>query len=218
MLKKSILTAAILPLLFSFTAQAEEVTVSSEQDTPASTAAASDATETAPAEPSSTSAAILGLLQQQGLTDQSTVDAISSHLDLFEKQRTKDGKTSAGRLDELLHSEKAEQLKGLVSRTVADDSATGGTLTDRFTDTLKLSKEQMTKVKPVLSEGLTDLRTAAGGAIASGKVRWEEFEPEYDAVVSKMRNQLKESLNSEQMNIFDTFIKDRREVIQNALQ
>ena len=217
MLKKSILTATLLPLLFSFTAQAEETAVSSEQDTMESTAA-SDTSDTATAAPSSTSAAILGLLQQQGLADQSTVNAISSHLDLFEKQRAKDGKTSAGRLDELLHSEKAEELKELVSRTVIDGGGTGGTLNDRFTDTLKLSKEQMTKVKPVLREGLTDLRTAAGGAIASGKVRWEEFRPEYDAVVNKMRNQVKESLNSEQMNTFDTFIKDKGEAIQKALQ
>ncbi|MBM9518702.1 hypothetical protein JWG39_02575 [Desulforhopalus vacuolatus] len=203
MLKKFILTAALLPLLFSFTAQAEETTAPGEQ--------AATATPTA-------SAAILRLLQQQGLADQSTVDAISPHLDLFEKQLAREGKTSAGKLDDLLHSEKVKALKGLFSGTGDDGMGTGSAPGDHLADMLTLSKKQMTKVKPALSEGFTDLRKAAGGAIASGKVRWEEFRPEYDAVVSKMRNKVKESLNSEQMKTFDTFIKDKREAIQKALQ
>ena len=196
MLKKTILTSAILTLLLPFAAQAEEST----------------------ATPPSNSTALLGLLQKQGIANKSTLDALSPHLNLLEKQLPGDGQTSKGKLDDLLHSEKGEKLKELFSRTVVHARDTGGALDDRLADTLKLSKEQMTKVKPALSEGLTDLRTATGEAIDSGKVRWVEFQPEYDAIVSKMRNQVKESLNSEQMKTFDTFVKNKGKSIQKTLQ
>ncbi len=185
----------------------------------ASAASAADTTgtaETPEKEPAATAtktaggagAALLGLLRNQGIVDAKTAETLAPHLELLEKQLGEGSDTPDNKVTRLLASPEAEKLKQIVAEVASGKEGSGETsFSSRLAGAMQLSHEQLKKLRPIIDQGVTELRIAAGEALAEGKTSWQEFRPQYTAVMQKMRSRLQGSVSSGQLQKFDSFLE-----------
>ncbi len=69
-----------------------------------------------------------------------------------------------------------------------------------------LASPEAKKLKQIVAE-VTSGKEGSGEALAEGRTSWQEFRPQYTAVMQKMRSRLKGSLSSGQLQKFDSFLE-----------
>ena len=143
-----------------------------------------------------------GFMQLENLTTQ--LDAAS--------------KEAEAKLQEALSSEEMQQLKDYLNKIDAEAiKQIRDELVAQLSEFLKLTEEQIAKVKPILEDSFNQLGELLDQLVREGGKSLEKFKSQYEQLNEELKQKLRENLNPEQIKSLDSNREELRENIKQAL-
>jgi len=122
------------------------------------------------------------------------------------------------KLEALLNSEEMQKLKNYLSELDEDAiKETKERLTAELSEFLALSEEQLSKLKPVLEDSMTEMTEMIEALAKKGSDGWDEFKKQYKTLTDELKKKLEETLDNQQMERFEEYKQDKQDKIQMAL-
>ena len=122
------------------------------------------------------------------------------------------------KLREALSSEEMQQLKDYLKKIDADAiKEIRDELVAQLTQFLKLTEDQIAKVKPILEDGFNQLSEMLNRLQQEGRKSLEEFKSQFEGLNKELKQKLQDNLDGEQIKKLDTHHEDLRENIRTAL-
>ena len=90
-------------------------------------------------------------------------------------------------------------------------------LITELSEFLALSEEQLSKLKPVLEESMTEMTEMIEALAKKGSDGWDEFKKQYQSLTDELKKKLEETLDNQQMERFEEYKQDKQDKIQMAL-
>ncbi|MCP3888969.1 MAG: hypothetical protein GY702_08860 [Desulfobulbaceae bacterium] len=90
-------------------------------------------------------------------------------------------------------------------------------LTEELSSVLQLTEEQAEKLKPVLEDSVNQLTELVGNLTKSGKSALDDFKVQYENLSKRLRDKLKDTLDSKQLDRLDEYNKEKKEKITQRL-
>jgi len=122
------------------------------------------------------------------------------------------------KVKQLLNSEEYLKFKDFLSSI--DKEAVNNvknSLTEELESVLQLTEEQAEKLKPVLEDSVNQLTELVGNLTKSGKSALEDFKVQYENLSKSLRDKLKDTLDSKQLDQLDEYNKEKKEKITQRL-
>ena len=143
-----------------------------------------------------------GFMQLENLTTQ--LDAAS--------------KEAEAQLKEALSSEEMQQLKDYLNKIDGEAiKQIRDELVAQLSEFLKLTEEQIAKVKPILEDSFNQLGELLDQLVREGGKSLEKFKSQYDQLNQQLNQKLRDTLNADQIKSLDTHHEELRENIKQAL-
>ncbi|MDJ0956537.1 MAG: hypothetical protein QNI91_06760 [Arenicellales bacterium] len=143
-----------------------------------------------------------GFMQLENLTTQ--LDAAS--------------KEAEAQLKEALSSEEMQQLKDYLNKIDAEAiNQIRDELVAQLSEFLKLTEEQIAKVKPILEDSFNQLGELLDQLVREGGKSLEKFKSQFDQLNEELKQKLRDNLNPEQIKSLDTNREELRQNIKQAL-
>ena len=137
---------------------------------------------------------------------------LSTQLDAASKEAEK-------QLREALSSEEMQQLKDYLNKIDGDAiKQIRDELVAQLTQFLKLTEDQIAKVKPILEDGFNQLSEMLTRLQQEGGKSLDEFKRQFDSLNEDLKQKLRDNLDGEQIKHLDTHRDELRENIRKALE
>ena len=147
-----------------------------------------------------------------------SVDEGFMQLENLSTQLDAASKEAEAKLKEALSSEEMQQLKEYLNKIDAEAiKQIRDELVAQLTEFLKLTEEQIAKVKPILEDAFNQLAEILDQLVLEGSKSLEKFKGQYDQLNQELNQKLRDTLNSDQIKSLDTHHEELRENIRQAL-
>ncbi len=149
---------------------------------------------------------------------QDSVDKGFLHLEKMNRQLDAASKEAEEKIQEFLSSEEYAKFKEYLSKIDKEAiEETKEQLVDEMSEVLRLSKEQLAEIKPILEDGINQLNDLAAELMKKGSSSWDEFKMQYEELTKELQNSLKNMLDPEQLERLDKYNKDKKEKIHDKV-
>ena len=121
------------------------------------------------------------------------------------------------KLTTFLNSEEMEKLKSYLDKMDEDAiRETRDKLVAELADVLKLTEEQLDRLRPVLEDSMSQMSRLLDGLAARGRSGWEDFENDYRALTDELKKKLGEMLEDQQMDRFEEYEQEKQDTIERT--
>ena len=147
-----------------------------------------------------------------------SVDEGFMQLENLSTQLDTASKEAEAKLKEALSSEEMQQLKDYLNKIDGEAiNQIRDELVAQLSEFLKLTEEQIAKVKPILEDSFNRLGEMLDQLVREGGKSLEKFKSQFDQLNLELKQKLRENLNPEQIKSLDTNREELRENIKQAL-
>ena len=147
-----------------------------------------------------------------------SVDEGFMQLENLSTQLDAASKEAEAKLKEALSSEEMQQLKDYLNKIDGEAiNQIRDELVAQLSEFLKLTEEQLAKVKPILEDSFNQLGELLDQLAREGGKSLEKFKSQYDQLNGELKQKLNDNLNPDQIKSLDTNREELRQNIKQAL-
>ena len=147
-----------------------------------------------------------------------SVDEGFMQLENLSTQLDAASKEAEAKLKEALSSEEIQQLKDYLNKIDGEAiNQIRDELVAQLSEFLKLTEDQIAKVKPILEDSFNQLGEMLDQLAREGGKSLEKFKSQFDQLNQELKQKLRDNLNPEQIKSLDANREELRENIKQAL-
>jgi len=121
------------------------------------------------------------------------------------------------KLETFLDSEEMQKLRNYLNQL--DDDAikeAKDKMVAELSAVLALTEEQVSKLKPVLEDSMTQLSNLIEKLAEKGSSGWDEFKNQYRTMTDELKRKLQETLDEQQMERFEEYRQEKQDKIEKT--
>jgi hypothetical protein len=121
------------------------------------------------------------------------------------------------KLEAFLNSEEMQKLKNYLNELDEDAiKEAKDRLGAELSEILALTEEQVSKLRPVMEDSMSQMSEMIEDLADRGSSGWEEFRKQYKTLTDGLKKKLRETLDKQQMERFEEYKQEKQDKIEMA--
>jgi hypothetical protein len=126
-------------------------------------------------------------------------------------------KDAEEQVKDFLNSEEVTRLRDYLKKLDEDAlRKTKDKLVEELTEVLKLTEEQIAKLRPVIEESVVQLSEMLEALTKAGKANWDDFKQQYEKFSQELRKKMEDVLDNKQLERLERYQEEQEKKIQSV--